>query len=116
MDNKEIKKAAEFAAEKHKDQTYGEGVAYTRHLNDVSNVLTRFNITDEYMHVAAWLHDVVEDTQTPISEVDAEFGLTVGSLVWAVTNESGKNRKERNEKTYVKIAGLDTAVALKLAD
>jgi (p)ppGpp synthase/HD superfamily hydrolase len=66
---------------------------------------------------AAWLHDAVEDTGLTHGEVEQTFGYGVGRLIWAVTNDPGKNRKERFENTYPKIllVGRD-ALFLKLAD
>jgi (p)ppGpp synthase/HD superfamily hydrolase len=44
------------------------------------------------------------------------FGRRVADLVHRVTNEEGKNRRERHEKTYPKIQASDDAITLKLAD
>lgn len=105
-----------FAAVKHAGQTYA-GLPYTHHLAAVEQVLRRFNITDEDMLTAAWLHDVVEDTPTKRKDVEEMFGTEVARLVHAVTNEDGPNRKTRHALTYPKIreAG-DKAIRLKLAD
>jgi len=65
---------------------------------------------------AAWLHDVVEDTDTKLKEVEEMFGTEVSKLVSAVTNEPGPNRKTRAALTYPKIRETTGAVALKLAD
>jgi len=106
-----------FAAVKHTGQNYGSGLAYTHHLAAVEQVLRRFNITDEAMLTAAWLHDVVEDTETKLKEVEEMFGPDVARLVHAVTNEDGPNRKTRAALTYPKIReGGENAIRLKLAD
>lgn len=110
-----IQAAASVAAMKHGEQKYGNK-PYTVHLAHVVEVLERFNITDEDMIVAAWLHDSVEDTDMTISQVEIMFGKRVGDLVHRVTNEPGKNRRERHEKTYGKILESDDAITLKLAD
>ncbi len=106
-----------FASVKHSGQTYGSGLPYTHHLAAVEQVLRRFNVTDEAMLTASWLHDVVEDTETKLKEIEEMFGPEVARLVHAVTNEEGANRKIRHALTYPKIreAGL-YAVKLKLAD
>lgn len=105
-----------FAAVKHAGQTYA-GLPYTHHLAAVEQVLRRFNITDENMLTASWLHDVVEDTEVKLKEVEEMFGPEVARLVHAVTNEDGPNRKVRHALTYPKIreAG-EKAIQLKLAD
>jgi (p)ppGpp synthase/HD superfamily hydrolase len=104
-----------FAMERHGDQRYSSG-PYSVHLAAVSAVLSRFGITDEKLHKAAWLHDVVEDTETTLEEVSSLFGEEVADLVYRVTNEEGKNRKERHAKTYPKIYESNDAITLKLAD
>lgn len=43
---------------------------------------------DEAMICAAWLHDVVEDTDVTIEQVEAEFGTDVASLVADLTDVS----------------------------
>ena len=86
----------------HKGQMYGEELPYTYHLAQVVSVLERFGIKDEDLLVAAWLHDSLEDTAATKFHLEVTFGNRVADLVWRVTNESGKNRKERHEKTYPK--------------
>ncbi|MCC7459794.1 MAG: HD domain-containing protein [Proteobacteria bacterium] len=111
-----VQRAQDFAAERHGFQQYGKEKPYTFHLGKVADVLKRFGITDEQMLAAAWLHDVVEDTKTSIEEIESNFGPRVADLVFRVTNESGKNRRERHQKTYPKIRASKDAVLLKLAD
>ncbi len=104
-----------FAMVKHGGQTYG-GLPYTHHLAAVESVLRRFHCVDEDLLVAAWLHDVVEDTGTKIKEIAEMFGDRVAALVGAVTNEQGENRKVRAALTYPKTRSVPGAVCLKLAD
>lgn len=135
----ELKFARYFAATKHADQKYSGGLPYTHHLQKVEEVLRRFGIgelvpqwighaCDEHeeqgecfvcldLLVAAWLHDVVEDTGTKLKEIREAFGDEVARLVEAVTNEKGENRKARGLATYPKIrAAGKEAIMLKLAD
>lgn len=90
---------------------------YTHHLAAVESVLREFGETRTEMLIAAWLHDIVEDTDIKIRDVEENFGPAVAALVAAVTSEDGPNRKTRNALTYPKIreAGTD-AIKLKLAD
>ena len=44
------------------------------------------------------------------------FGLRIADWVYNVTNELGKNRKERAEKTYPKIATCEFSTFIKLCD
>ena len=111
-----INSAASVATVQHEGQTYGDKYPYTKHLADVVHVLRRFGVKDPNLIAAGWLHDVVEDTDMPLSQVNIIFGPVVADLVQRVTNEPGKNRKERHEKTYIKIKDSPDAVQLKLAD
>jgi (p)ppGpp synthase/HD superfamily hydrolase len=110
-----IEAAQAFAVSSHGDQKYGEQ-PYAVHLAHVTEVLKRFGITDEDLIVAGWLHDTVEDTSATLLQIEAMFGRRVMDLVYRVTNEQGKNRKERHEKTYPKIQESEDATTLKLAD
>lgn len=119
-----------FASVKHAGQTYGLGLPYTHHLSAVEQVLRRFGVAkpvegaEDFISMddlallnAAWLHDVVEDTDTKLKEVREMFGEDVAHLVHAVTNEEGANRKIRHALTYPKIREAGpSAVRLKLAD
>lgn len=106
-----------YATVKHTGQTYSSSLPYTHHLAQVEAVLRRFNIVDENLLTASWLHDVVEDTDVKLKEVEEMFGPEVARLVYAVTNEDAPNRKMRHALTYPKIreAGA-AAITLKLAD
>jgi (p)ppGpp synthase/HD superfamily hydrolase len=112
MDSDE-ERARSFASEKHAAQRYGEQ-PYVVHLAAVRAVLAAFGHGGA-LAVAAWLHDVVEDTDVSRDEVCAAFGEEVAALVWAVTGV-GANRKERNASAYEKIRQLPAAATLKLAD
>lgn len=109
-------RAKYFAEIAHAGQTYNDEVPYTFHLESVVRVLERFGLTSPEMLCAGWLHDTIEDTTRSYKDIVERFGPVVGELVFAVTSELGRNRKERNEKTYPKIAGNREAVVLKLAD
>lgn len=111
-----LKDAFQYGAVKHQSQMYGENLPYEHHLIDVYAVLSRFNVIDEDLLVAAFLHDTVEDTDTTIEDIKDMFGDNVADIVGRVTNEPGKNRKERHEKTYPKIQASTDATTLKLAD
>lgn len=104
-----------YATVKHGDQKYGF-LPYTTHLSAVENVLRRFDVADLVLLGAAWLHDVCEDTGTKVKEIEELFGEETASIVGAVTNEKGENRKIRAALTYPKIRANKKAVILKLAD
>ena len=127
-----VEKAKLFAIRAHGKQTYGDFL-YRKHLEDVVKILSETYpmCRPETNHpleqcvgndrnaisAAAWLHDTIEDTEVTFGDIFNEFGRVVARLVFACTDEPGKNRKERHERTYPKLmaAGRD-AIAIKLAD
>jgi len=124
LQNPIVNYARDFAKKVHGAQTWTEGLPYVAHLDSVAEVLLHFAkkvdfIAEDFntLVAAAYLHDVVEDTNVTITDIDKQFGLEIALLVNAVANEPGKNRKERHDRTYPKIlnAGVK-AVTLKFAD
>ncbi|MFC4372650.1 HD domain-containing protein [Nocardia halotolerans] len=105
--------AREFAIAAHGDQRFGDR-PYSTHLTAVRAVLDDFGYSGD-LALAAWLHDVVEDTPVTTEEIESRFGRAVLDLVWAVTGV-GPDRKARNLDAYTKIAAHPRAVILKLAD
>ena len=104
-----------FAAEKHKGQTYG-GTHYTYHLKKVVERVMVSPRCSEDLIAAAWLHDVLEDTDATPEEILAISNQRVLTLVQLLTDKQGKNRRERHEATYPLIALDPDAVVIKLAD
>lgn len=112
----EIYQARMLAEFLHNGQTYGDGEDYLKHLDDVFKILKEYEIADKNILASAYLHDAIEDTQANYKLIEKYFGKNIADIVYAVTNESGINRKERNSKTYQKIQNNDKAIILKLAD
>lgn len=110
--------ARAFASVMHHGQRYGTE-RYDYHLEQVEKTLESFGFHDEYLLAAAWLHDVVEDTPVIFDMVKHgfdKFDERIANIVRAVTNEYGRNRKERHKKTYPKIKANKDALVVKLAD
>jgi len=67
--------------------------------------------------IACWGHDLIEDCRVSYNDVKEHLGQEVAEIVYAVTNEKGKNRKERaNDKYYEGIRNTKGAVFVKLCD
>jgi guanosine-3',5'-bis(diphosphate) 3'-pyrophosphohydrolase len=109
-----IDKARTFAIAAHGSQLYG-GEPYAVHLAAVVEVAERYWLPP-IIQTAAWLHDTLEDTDTTYNDLVDLFGASVADIVYAVTDEPGKNRRARHVATYPKIAAQPAAVALKLCD
>ncbi len=107
---------ARMVADKaHGEQPYDEMFPYTKHLDDVVGVLKEFGYSGKYV-VAGYLHDVIEDTGVSYNDIKHHFGVEVAEIVFCVTDELGRNRKERKEKTLPKTASNPDAIIVKLAD
>lgn len=109
-------RAKMFADVGHTGQMYNDDIPYVAHLQMVVDVLIRYGYTDPEMISAAYCHDLLEDSNRSYNDLKSNFGEGVAELVYAVTSELGRNRKERNEKTYPKLRGNHRATILKLAD
>jgi (p)ppGpp synthase/HD superfamily hydrolase len=111
-----------FAEKMHGDQKYDSGTTpYVLHLAAVRDAVIEFGfgplddaLGESYV-AAAWLHDVVEDTEVTLADVSRLFGEATAILVWDVTGV-GNNRKERNESAYQKMTKRPSSIPLKLAD
>jgi len=110
-----VKEAAYLAISLHGMQNY-DGYPYYYHLEQVVDVLDEFGFTDDKYKIAGYLHDVMEDTAISYNDIKKQFGIEIAEIVYCVTDELGRNRKERKEKTYPKIASNPDAVIIKLAD
>lgn len=101
-----LTQALEFATQAHGDQTYGADLSYSTHLVDVVVILNEFGYTEAAgeveMLVAAYLHDVVEDTEVTEEQVAERFGVNVARMVRFCTDEPGHNRKTRKTNTYAR--------------
>lgn len=112
MTNKE--RALMVAEKAHANQSY-DIYPYTYHIKQVVAIAEELGY-DESVIVASALHDVLEDTDLSYNDVKKAFGKEVAEIVYAVTDELGRNRKERKSKTYPKIRNNWKATAVKICD
>jgi (p)ppGpp synthase/HD superfamily hydrolase len=67
--------------------------------------------------LACWGHDLIEDTRVSYNDVKDHLGQEAADIIYALTNEKGKTRKERaNDKYYEGIRSTPGAVFVKLCD
>lgn len=94
MDNL-INKAKNFAYNKHSGQTRKgkPSIPFTNHLEKVAELITLLT-DDEHLIASAWLHDVVEDTDTSLDEIYYEFGDRVGHYVKLETEDKRPHLSE----------------------
>ena len=112
---KTYKEARMVAVKAHSNQSYDEIFPYEKHLDDVVDVLKRFGFSGKFI-VAGLLHDSIEDDGISYNDIRKYFGIEVAEMVYCVTDEVGRNRREKKEKTLPKTASNPNAIILKLAD
>ncbi|MEN3039941.1 MAG: RelA/SpoT family protein [Bacteroidia bacterium] len=82
----DLRKAFRFALEQHGDMRRRTGEPYILHPIAVALILVKeIGLRDVSAVIAALLHDVVEDTDTDIQTIQAQFGDKVAKLVEALT-------------------------------
>lgn len=93
--------AKKFAQEKHKNQKRKDGVTpYSDHLEGVVNRLKNLGVTDKDVLCAAWLHDIIEDTDTTFDQISERFGREVAVIVLSLSKDQNIPKKNR-EIQYV---------------
>ncbi len=97
-----VRKAYYYAKEKHEGQKRKSGEPYFSHPAEVAFILAQLKM-DVPTIVAGFLHDVVEDTNTTIDEIEKEFGKEVAFIVSGVTKLEGyrfSSKEERNAESF----------------
>jgi guanosine-3',5'-bis(diphosphate) 3'-pyrophosphohydrolase len=82
-----LRRAYDFAAEQHKTQTRLSGEPFLSHPVEVAHLLADMRL-DVTSLCAALLHDVVEDTKIPLTQIADQFGADVARLVEGATKIS----------------------------
>jgi (p)ppGpp synthase/HD superfamily hydrolase len=127
-----VKNKIDWIIEQHTstNHMYDTYLPYEFHLRMVANVADKFieimvpkillhpgNPEVVKLRYAAFGHDLIEDTRVTYNDVKEKMGEEVADIIYALTNEKGKNRKERaNDKYYEGIRNTPGAVFIKLCD
>ena len=121
-DNDLICRAFQFAYGLHEGQYRASGEAYIAHPIAVATILREFGGSPP-MIAAGFLHDVVEDTDVTVEEIEAHFGSEVRGLVEGVTKLSKFNFSSKTERQAENFRRMFLAMArdirviiVKLAD
>jgi len=106
--------ALEYARMYHKNQMYGS-FPYFNHIKQTVTVAMELGY-DEDIQIACALHDILEDTPLSYNDIKCFAGEKIADVVYDVTDELGKTRKERKDRTYPKISANPDAILVKLCD
>jgi len=122
VDRDLVTRAFSFAAAAHEGQQRRSGSDFIEHPAGVARICAELRL-DEQTIAAALLHDVVEDTDTDIEDVRAEFGDEIARLVEGVTKltrisfQSREQAEAENYRKMIVAMSEDVRVILiKLAD
>ncbi len=118
-----VQKAYNYAVKCHSETNHlYDGKPYSYHLKMVYDNGLRFKkciplAFIDNVFAACWLHDTIEDCRVTYNDIKSEFGFEVAEIVYALTNDKGKNRKERAGENYYKgIRETKFATFVKLCD
>ena len=118
----EIERAFEYSNKKHEGQYRVSEEPYIVHPVEVAKILAELKL-DKNTIIAALLHDIIEDTDTPAEEIKETFSEDVLNLVEGVTKlgkyqfKSKEERQAENfRKMFIAMANDVRIIFLKLAD
>jgi len=117
-----IRKAYEYAREKHKEQFRKSGEPYFVHLQNVGYILATLHAGPQTIS-AGLLHDTMEDCNVPKEEIAREFDMDVANLVEGVTkigrlafNDDKEYEAANHRKIFIAMAKDVRVIIIKLVD
>lgn len=118
-----IIEAKVFAQSKHDkiiiNTVSGKSFRHSDHLQEVADLVWASGGSDIEI-AAAWLHDIVEDTDTTIDEITSLFGKDIADIVFSLTDSEEIKHlptEQRKQKQTEHIAHENDSVKrIKLAD
>lgn len=112
-----------FAIKAHHDTNHlYNGSPYSVHLSMVAEFAIMYkdcaaHLDFDTILAACYLHDTIEDCRLTYNDIVKVAGNDVAAIVYALTNEKGRNRKERaNDAYYEGIKKTVGAPFVKLCD
>jgi GTP pyrophosphokinase len=121
-DVREVERAYEFAEESHRGQQRVSGEPFVEHPLGVADILTDLRM-DTTTLVAALLHDVVEDTDLTLADINEDFGPEVTAIVDGLTKLDKIEYRSREQEQAENVRKMVVAMAkdirvliIKLAD
>ncbi len=121
-DAKIIKKAFNVSSEAHKEMRRKSGEPYIYHPLDVALVCVEEIGLGTTSIVSALLHDVVEDTEWELEDIEREFGQKVAKIIDGLTKISGvfeygsSQQAENFRKMLLTLSDDVRVILIKLAD
>lgn len=123
-DRQNIRDAYEFILKKHEGQVRRSGEPYYHHLIEVCYIVAELHVGPATL-IGALLHDVVEDTDTSVEDIEARWGSDVAKIVDSLTKiqrlklskiTSEEFEAEDHRKIFIGMAKDIRVILIKLAD
>lgn len=121
-DAKLIKKAFNVASEAHKEMRRKSGEPYIYHPLEVALICVEEIGLGTTSIIAALLHDVVEDTDMELEDIEREFGVKVAQIIDGLTKIAGvfdygsSQQAENFRKMLLTLSDDVRVILIKLAD
>jgi GTP pyrophosphokinase len=121
-DAKQIKKAFLISAEAHKDMRRKSGEPYIYHPLAVAQICVEEIGLGTTSIISALLHDVVEDTDTTLAEIEKQFNPKIASIIDGLTKIAGtfeygtSQQAENFRKMLLTLSDDIRVILIKLAD
>jgi GTP diphosphokinase / guanosine-3',5'-bis(diphosphate) 3'-diphosphatase len=117
-----LRRAYIFSAKEHHGQVRKSGEPYLNHPLAVAAILAEMKL-DAVCVCVGLLHDIVEDTSTPLEEIEAQFGKDVANIVNGLTKinqfqfySKEEQQAENFRKMFLAMVDDIRVVLVKLAD
>jgi len=122
LDRDLLTRAYRFSEKAHEGQKRLSGDKYVSHCVEVAKILVDLQL-DSTTVASGLIHDVVEDTNITVDDIEAEFGREIAEIVDGLTkighlplNSSQERQVENYRKLLLSIAKDARVILIKLAD
>ncbi|HEX3159888.1 MAG TPA: bifunctional (p)ppGpp synthetase/guanosine-3',5'-bis(diphosphate) 3'-pyrophosphohydrolase [Gemmatimonadaceae bacterium] len=122
LDQELLARAYRFSERAHAGQKRKSGEDYVIHVVEVAKVLAELGL-DSVTVASGLIHDVVEDTDITVEDVEREFGSEIAQIVDGLTkigtlsfNSAQERQVENYRKLLLSVAKDARVIIIKLAD
>ncbi|HWJ24143.1 MAG TPA: bifunctional (p)ppGpp synthetase/guanosine-3',5'-bis(diphosphate) 3'-pyrophosphohydrolase [Gemmatimonadaceae bacterium] len=122
LDAELLARAYRYSERAHAGQKRKSGEEYVTHCIEVAKILADLQL-DSVTVASGLIHDVVEDTEITVADVEREFGREIAQIVDGLTkigslplNSSQERQVENYRKLLLSIAKDARVILIKLAD
>ena len=122
LDRELLTRAYRFSEKAHEGQKRLSGERFVSHCVEVAKILVDLQL-DSTTVASGLIHDVVEDTNVTVDDIEAEFGKEIAEIVDGLTkighlplNSSQERQVENYRKLLLSIAKDARVILIKLAD